>query len=360
MLCLGPGGWIHPHRAEAAVGKGIIDGRLGSHRQSAVIKEFSKSLGVRWVRVPVSWPTVEPSQGSYDRDALSRLDGLVAALHAAGVRVVLTPLYTPKWASDQSFWDDPPPGLPRGYQSYYPIDGAALDDLGDLGRMLARRYRGQVFGLECWNEPNLWGYIYPQRTAGDSHFGARTYLRMLKAFARGVRSSGTRVQVIAGATSPVGQNDKLRTSPQSFALFLKRNGAARWFDAYSHHPYTPGGTVQHAPDRPPNDLRTTVTLYNLSTLLRIFPRTPFYLTEYGYNTRESIEFAGFAVTEAQQASYLKKAYAMASRHRQVKALFWYLGQDVRRSGAEADGVYTGLRRVDGSKKPSWFAYRNVR
>jgi hypothetical protein len=214
-----------------------------------------------------------------------------------------------------------------------------------------------VQALECWNEPNLWTFLYPQRTASDPYFGARSYLRMLRAFQAGVRRSGMDVQVVAGATAPVGLNDVYRTSPQRFARFLRRAGAARLFDVYSHHPYTPGGSVSAAPGRPPNDPSTTVTLYNLRALLRVFPRKPFYLTEYGYCTQSSLAFGGFAVSEAQQARYLTRAFHMAGTHRQVKVMIWFLLRDQRPYAGPGTGVYSGLRRVDGSRKPAWYAFR---
>jgi len=259
----------------------------------------------------------------------AQLDSLVADLHGAGMHVMLTTCYLPRWASDSSFWDDPPPSYAHGYQSFYPIRDDALADYGRLAEFLADRYAGQIDGFECWNEPNLWGYLYPQRVAGDEHFGARLYLRMLKAFAAGVRRAprGSGVRIVAGA----------------------------YFDAYSHHPYTPGGTLYPAPDQPPNDPTTCVTLYNLRTLLRLFPRKPFYLTEYGYNTQYSFDFGGFAVSEATQAGYLRRAYA--GRYAQVRALFWYLIGDARpASGSPDRGVYTGLRRAGGGRKPAWYAY----
>ncbi len=57
---------------------------------------------------------------------------------------------------------------------------SALGDLDATAEFLARRYAGLVQAYECWNEPNLWGYIYPQRTAADAYFGARTYLKYLR------------------------------------------------------------------------------------------------------------------------------------------------------------------------------------
>ena len=116
---------------------------------------------------------------------------------------------------------------------------------------------------------------------------------MLKAFHAGVARAHTGVRVVAGATAPVGLDDTYRTSPQRFARFLRRAGAGRFFDVYSHHPYTPGGSIYTAPDQPPNDPSNTVTLFNLRTLLRLFPSKPFYLTEYGYNTQPNQVFGTF-------------------------------------------------------------------
>ena len=47
---------------------------------------------------------------------------------------------------------------------------------------------------------------------------------------------------------PSGLDDIYRTSPQRFARFLQRAHAGRYFDVYSHHPYTPGGSIYAAPD----------------------------------------------------------------------------------------------------------------
>lgn len=169
------------------------------------------------------------------------------------------------------------------------------------------------------------------------------------------------MQVVAGSSMSIGTNDAWRTSPQSFASFLAQHAAGRYFDAYSHHPYVPGGSRNVAPSLPPDNPSTTVTLGNIGTLLRIFPHKPFYLTEFAYGTRPDLDFGGLFVSERTQARYLTQAYAVASTHRQIKALFWFLAQDVHTPGTAADtGYYTGLRRVDGSKKPSWFAFARVK
>jgi hypothetical protein len=347
-----------------AVAKGLIDRRLETATsavdQAALIKQIGPQLGARWVRLTVDWQLLEPTRGVYDAARVKRLDELVDGLHARHIKVILTTCYLPAWATDKSWWTHPPTGYPEGYQPFYPIRTGALSDYARLGEYLARHFKGRVQALECWNEPNLWPYVYPQRTPDDPFFAARTYLRMLRAFHTGVKRAHTSVKVVGGATAPVGLNDRYRTSPQRFAGFLKRHGAARLFDVYSHHPYTPGGSIYSAPEQPPNNPRTTVTLYNLRTLLRLFPSKPFFLTEYGYNTHPSQKFGGFTVSDAVQARYLRRAYRYAASYRQVKLLLWFRLYDSRPVSGPADGgVYSGLREADGARKPAWYAFAHL-
>ena len=175
-------------------------------------------LGVKWVRVNVNWGLLEPEQGTYDTREISRLDGLVDGLASSGVKVLMGVNCLPSWAQDTAYAGNP--------GRSYPIRSAALDDFGRLGEFLASHFAGRVRDIEVWNEPNLWASLYPQRTADDPYFAARIYLRMLKAFHAGVHRGSPTVRVVAGATAPIGLNDRLRTSPQRFARFLKDNGAS--------------------------------------------------------------------------------------------------------------------------------------
>ena len=329
-----------------------------------------KGLNAQWTRLTVHWATLQPgapgtTADRYDPTYLAQLDTVIGALHGAGITVILTMQDVPRWASDSSLWHSPPPGSPKGYAPSFAIDtrsAVAMTAFHDLGTFLAGRYGQAQFGVhhfECWNEPNLGLFLYPQRTAGSPRRGMLVYLAMLKEFSTGVRASGVPgTVVIAGATAPTGVNlagNTYSSTPQSFALYLKAQAAGKYFDAYSHHPYTPGGSIHHAPDQPPNDATRTVTLYDLGQLLRVFPTKPFYLTEYGYSTEYSRIF-GLTITEAQQAQYLRTAYSYVRRYKQVKALIWYTLQDWgnARTGV---GVFTGLDTVSGAHKPSWNAFR---
>jgi hypothetical protein len=120
----------------------------------------------------------------------------------------------------------------------------------------------------------------------------------------------------------------------------------------------PGGTADPAPGARPRDPQTTVTLANLGSLLKVFSGKPFYLTEYGYNTRASVYFGSLVVSQSVQARHLKSAFSLARKHRQVKMMVWYLLYDWRPvSGPARYGIYTGLRTASGDRKPAWSAFR---
>ena len=266
----------------------------------------------------------------------------------------------PEWASDTSYWDDPPPGRDTGYRPSYPMRADALPRFAAFAELLARRYEGRVQALECWNEPNMWAFLYPQRVPGDPDFAARTYLSMLRAFSEGARRAQTGVEVVGPATASFGGDGEFGTSPRRFARYLAAHGAAQLIDAYSHHAYTPGASVNRAPGQMPDRPETTVTLGNLDASCCRFPYKPFYISEFGYSTQPSIAFGRFSVSEKTQARYLRRAYAVAARYPQVRLLVWYLVVDQTLAGLPADtGVYTGLRRADGMRKPSWRAYAEV-
>jgi Cellulase (glycosyl hydrolase family 5) len=353
-----------PENAEAAA-RGVVDVRLervGTDPTTVdnVIADMG-AVRARWTRIVVDWSKLQPrapteSDLGYDLAYVEQLKSISAKLKAAGIDVIVTPYLVPEWASNKTLWNSPPTrDYAKGeYEPFYAMDTtktAVMSAYEDMCTFLAETLSPPPYGVkhyECGNEPNLNSYLYPQTRPGAPYYGASTYLQMLKRFYRGVKAADPSAIVIAGANSPRGGNDRLSTSPQRFAKYLRDHHAAKWFDAYSHHPYHTGASKSLAPDKRPHSTRTAVTLFNISQLLRLFPGKPFYLTEYGYSTKYMKQF-GTPVTQAQQASYLRKAYSMATRHRQIKVLLWYLVRDT-------PSVYTGLQKYGGDPKRSWYAF----
>jgi hypothetical protein len=358
--------------ALATAAKGIADptlttpgSRLTPTVQAKALQQMS-TLHAQYVRFVVSWAAAEPSKaGVFDETYLSSVAHAVSLAQTDGLSVIITFAYVPKWASDSRWWTDNPYGT-TGYKACYAMqtDATTLAAFQAFVAHVVNENPG-VWGYEVWNEPNLQLTLYPQATPQDAYFGVQVYIKMLRQVSTAVRDNAVDAQVIAGATSsrgaaagdPLSDREKM-TSPQRFAAQIKAAGVSSLFDAYSHHPYTPGGTAKNWPEAAPTHPAYTVTLQNLRTLLRIFPTKPFYITEYGYQTAPCASFSGQFVNVGKQADYLKRAYAYVQRFPQVKLLMWFLLDDYSPSGEAGDynGCYTGLRDLFGVKKPAWYAF----
>jgi hypothetical protein len=328
--------------------------------QEAILTEIADGLGAKTVRLMAYWSDLEPQEGLYDTTRLSRLSQAVTAAQAHGLKVIITFYHVPEWASDRTFWTDPP-GSSFDVGAYYPFYIPRLDTMGRWQAFVtrvAKLLKGEVFAYECWNEPNLRWFWYPQQWDGDQYFGVDRYYEMLRRVRAAVDGADPAALVLAGNTASMGYDDRSSTSPQRWARRLQELGVADVMDAYSHHPYALGNTKPiDAPEKTPQFPRYAVTLGNIKTLLDMFPATDFYLTEYGYNSKASRLFAGGGVGETAQASYLRRAYWQANKYPQIKMLMWYLRKDISGSPDVFDPeMYTGLRRTNDTFKPAWYAF----
>jgi hypothetical protein len=326
--------------------------------QPALLDEIAYNLRVKQLRMYVHWNLAEPTQGVFNDAYLAGLKDTVTLARARGISIVATLYTTPRWASNSTYWNSPPAGYAKGYQNFYVMDRTKLDSFQAFAEHVATYFGTDVAAYECWNEPNLWNYMYPQRTTTDSIFAVRLYKDMLKKFHAGITAGNPSALVVAGATGPFGPNDKMRTSPQRWANQLRAFNLGSFFDVYSHHPYPVGPTTIVAPEAMPRDSAHTVSLGNISVLLKKFPNKPFYLTEYGYNTAFSLVFGGFKVSVTQQADFVRRAFIYVRRYPQIKYLTWLYVRDFSSTGKSSDplGVYTGLKTLSGAKKRSYYSY----
>jgi hypothetical protein len=378
---------VAPQIAAAKLAHGVADPTLttpGSGMteagQTEALDQIGPQLGASYVRFVVSWAAAQPtSRAAYDESYLQSVDRAVALAKADGLKVIITFCYVPKWASDSRYWTSNPYDI-KGYNTRYvpKTEGAAgattLNAFQDFCRQMAERFQASAY--ECWNEPNLHITLFPQSTKKDPDYGPHVYIKMLRRFSAGIRAAdpdrtdGTKAVRIAGSTSSRGypasaplSSRRMMTSPQRFArVIAATRGASKYFDAYAHHPYAPGATKHKEPSAAPRDPSTCVNLQNLGTLIKLFPGKPFYLTEYGYQTAACSSWSGQFVSPATQAKYLTAAYSyVARKYPQVKLLMWFLLDDWSPTGRAGDyqGNYSGLRYIDQSKKPSWYAFADL-
>lgn len=369
VACLAAAGIAaaRPGTANArTVARGICDPSIISldtqTEQPATLTEVQSGLHAAYVRFTVSWAQAEPTEPTSDGPGgvvfASYWGGVAAAVAKANedhLKVIITFYDVPRWASDTAFWK-----LTGGdYEPYDAMSAANLGDFKNFCQAVATQFQSQVYAYECWNEPNLSLFLYPQVTAHDKNYGAHLYIKMLRSCSAGIRAGDPKgALVVAGTTSPRGSAtpNALSTSPQRFAVVIKAAKVGSLFDAYSHHPYMPGASPRLWPEAAPAHPETTVTLENLGTLLKLFPTKPFLLTEYGVQTAACGAFSGQHVSQVTQANYLRRAYAYVARYRQVKMLMWYLLKDESPAGAPRSGFYTGLETSSGVPKPSWYVF----
>jgi hypothetical protein len=353
---------VAPAAAQATgAARSIVDYRVftvPSGQRPALITEIASNLRAKQLRTNIWWPLAEPSHGVFNEAYLADIKSTVDLAVAANVQVILTIYGTPQWASNSTFWNSPPSGYPKGYQPFYVMSRTYLADFQDLAQHCAAYFGTSVSAWECWNEPNLFVYMYPQKTTKDSIYAIRLYRDMLIRFHKGIKLGSPTALVVAGATGPFGANDKWRTSPQRWASQLRTLKAGTYFDVYSHHPYPVGPTTRVAPELTPTDATHTVGMGNISVLLKKFPTKPFWITEYGYNTAYSVVFGGFKVSVTAQADYLRRAFILTRRYPQIKFLSWYMVRDFSSTGKATDplGVYTGLKTLSGAKKRSYYSF----
>jgi Cellulase (glycosyl hydrolase family 5) len=329
-------------------------------KQDAILSEIADQLHVNVVRLMVFWDRTEPQRGVFDDTYLASVKQAVQAARAHGLTVILTTYETPEWAQDKSFWKHPPGGFKANtYYSFYAPRADAIPQYGAFARHISQYFKGEVFAYECWNEPNIMWFLYPQQVPGDNSFGVRTYFSMLRQFYAGIKANDTQALVLGGNTASHGNDNVQSTSPLTWAEWLKKNNVLKYCDAYSHHAYNVGTVATKPPEVPPTYRQATVTLGNIEDLLGIFPKTDFYLTEYGYNSRYSSLFGvGSGVGEVNEADYLKRAFHSASGYPQIKLLMWYLRVDVKgeKGNTFSPAMSTGLRLPDLTKKPAWWAF----
>ena len=339
----------------------------------------SADAGADVVRIDIGWVAStrpgqprDPADPAYDFVAP---DAAIKAATARGLKVIASFTSAPPWAEGADRPDDAPPG------SWRPD----LQALEDYGAALAQRYSGRypdpaqagavlpaVEALQLWNEPNLSKYLTPQ-WSGERTASPAYYRRMLRAFYRGVRSTGSDVLVATAGTAPFG--DPLprgdRIMPARFVrdlLCLRADGtrlrgtrcpAPAQFDVLAHHPYSVGAPTRSALNA---DDVSIPDLGRLTRLLRAAERTGralprirhrLWVTEVSYDSKPPDPDG---VPALRHAGYLERAFYELWRQG-VDTITWFQVRDQPPDPSFAATNQSGVFTNDGTAKPALKAFR---
>ncbi len=321
----------------------------------------AQELKVGFMRWDLNWKSIAATKPTNPRNpadpayAFGATDVFVrsAAAHGLQDRIMFTLWATPKWASSLS--------KTNGSTADMPV----LTAWRDYVAACATRYSGayipagqttplpRVLAWETWNEPNAFFALRPQKVMGKPVSPAN-YVKLLNTLQTQVDKAVTfRPTFVAGALYKQGG---IGLSPIAFMRGMQKAKAK--FDVLSMHPYnnTPRLGLQDGLGQSktnPNfigvgNFQTFITMSN-----KIFgQKHPIWVTEFGWQT-PSPGKSQYVASDAQQARFVYQSIMRFKQLPQVERMTWFLIKDEAPPTTGAAWWTSGLRNVDGSKKPSY-------
>ncbi|MHB0999687.1 MAG: glycosyl hydrolase [Armatimonadota bacterium] len=269
--------------------------------------------GIGWIRCGASatsldWNAIEGERGKFNwTNADAEVDKW-----AVKENLNLLPIfgYTAKWASSG----------PNGEMAYPPND---LNDWSNFIYQMVSRYKGNIKYWEVWNEPNI------EFLKGTPE----QYSDMLKSGYIAAKKADPSCKVVFGGTAGI---------DLPFMESIYGNGCKCYFDIMAVHPYQWGDTF--------NDEWFRSLLIDLHKLMvkNGDGHKEIWLTEFGWSTGDA------GITEQVQARLLAQCLitSLTLPECNVTKTFWFSMKDW-------GGPGHGLLRDDGTRKPSFDAYRYV-
>ena len=310
--------------------------------------------GVGWVRLDISWCSLEhDGPGAFEPTYLRRLDTLVSAAEARGVKVLGQIYCTPGWANGHE--DDP-------WWVASPLPPSNPASLASVMTWLATRYKGRVGAWEIWNEPNHPNF-FTQNPAD--------YVPLLKAAYPAVKAADPAAVVVTGGTS---------YTDYQWVRDIYALGAKGSFDAMAIHPY-----LAPADKGPEYDNNTMWTITATPKVREIMVANgdadkPIWFTEFGWSSHSNLYASCYdvyrnnkdpdpndgigcssngsmGVTAEQQGDFLVRTLQfVGANYPYVTNVFWY-----NATNKDTDNVHEanfGLLNRDGTAKPAYQAMKS--
>jgi hypothetical protein len=380
-----PGQALASH-SEAVYFEGSTDLLTASTRPHA-IKQL-QALGVKALRVELSWYDVAPGQKSATKPSFEatnpgayswgEYDALIHEAQHLGWKVLLTVTSpVPRWATSNK-------AAPY-------VTSPNTEDFEQFMTAVGRHYGSSVL-YSIWNEPNHPAFLRPQFTSKGQPASPRVYRGLYQAGYAGLVAGGlAHPQVLMGETAPFGYDTISRSmlrhegakgvlhdvAPLAFlrgmlclnSRYQKSGSCSELQTAgYGHHAYTlPAGPYYRPPNPGERDDVVIGTLSRLSNALNLAARAhaipagvPIYLTEFGVQTFPNRELG---VSFAKQTQFDAIDEHIAWSNPRVVAFSQYLLKDDPlggRAGSSVNGGFvgfqSGLETVHGTPKPLYYSW----
>jgi polysaccharide biosynthesis protein PslG len=328
-----------------------LGGTLDTLSESQLNSELSSldGLGVRWIRIDVAWPAVQPNSSTqYDWSTYDRVMAAAAAHH---LKVLGTLAYTPSWAAAS--------GCNDSTQKCAPASDSQFANFA--ASVVARYGKNGVSAWEIWNEPNNEGFWMPAPNP-------QAYTQLLMASYTAIKKVNPMAMVISGGLGPL---DSLPGSiqPVTFLAGMYAAGARNYFDAVGYHPYSfpnlPSTVAAWSGWSMMNDLPTSirsVMVANGDTA------KPVWITEFGAPTggpgpTETLSNYGQVggasnVDDQLQSEIVTQSVDQYEGYSWLGNYFWYSYKDLGTSSSDSENFF-GLLNYNGSPKTAYYTYQSL-
>ena len=307
---------------------------------SALDYERMARGGVRMARFVIDWRQVQPDAGSGYR--WPQADRYMRGLARHGLEPLPLLFATPGWVARS--YIRAPLASPRAKKAWRGFVHAAVARFGPGGAFWAQNpdlSYDPVRYWQIWNEENSPDFWAPKPSPA-------AYARLLKITAGTLRAADPNAKIVLGGMFEGNVSYGAILSWRYLAQ-LYRLGAARYFDVVGAHPYSP---------------RLSGYEFQIRRLAAAMRRhghggTPIWIDEIGWGSGRR----GSPLSRGPrgQARMLRRAFRFAERSRDrlaVERILWYPWRDSGHTPEKcAFCGRTGLRRADGSAKPSWNEFR---
>jgi hypothetical protein len=331
-------------------------------------------LGVRALRVELSWHAVAPGADSRRRPAFDATDPasynwalydpLVNEARARGWKILLTVTSpVPRWAT----------GNPRGRSLLYRPNAAQFKAFMTA---VGRHYGTTVSMFSIWNEPNHHEFLEPQFNSNGTPASPGIYRALYTAGYAGLQAAGiAHPRVLLGETAPEGEAHPripVRGPNHNVTPLAFLRGALCLNSAYQRarscprlpalgwglHPYSGVGGPFYTPHNSESVTiavlsRMTGALDRAARAGAIAPGLPLYITEFGVISAPT-RYIGQPV--ARQAEYDAIAERIAYSNPRVASFSQYLLRDDRIRSRNAVAFTTGLLYANGRPKPLYAGF----
>ena len=323
---------------------------LPTDREAAFERMYA--MGVRALRIDVTWAFIEQSPGRYDWRFVDGevADAQRAGLHVIGILCCGNKLYSSLGAAADQTPVGSGGGLPPfqiGWSALFPPDDPA--DYARFAGAAAAHFAGRIGAWEIWNEENE-GYRF-----WEPHEDPAAYGKLLCAAHDAIKAADASAPVLFGGvfypavpTTGAGTPGGPGTSGPDFVkgAYAADPQIGRCYDVMAYHPYAYPFTA------PELDVPIRGSVLAAADGMRAAMGSdagthPLWITEVGWPTHSET----YGVSELKQAQYSARMAAATFAQGLPVLTFYTYGDAADPTGGANQEAWFGYFRADGSPKP---------